>query len=74
MIEIITTANRNTDILTRLAFNANIKLFEAPKYLANFKILKTRSKRNARNATNACVPINTNDKYFGIVDNKSMIP
>ena len=58
MIATINTANKKTDILARLAFNAETKVFEAPKYLPNFNILNTLKRRNALKATNAWVPEN----------------
>ena len=43
--------NKNTKILILLAFSAEIKFPEAPKYRVNFKILNTLSNRKARSAT-----------------------
>ena len=63
-----------TKIFALLAFKAIINLFDAPMYLANFKTLKILNKRRALNAAKLCEPTSTKDKYFGIVDNKSIIP
>jgi hypothetical protein len=70
----ITTANKNTEILALLALMALPKCLDAPKYRANFKTLKILNKRSALKATKACVPINIKDRYFGIVESKSIIP
>ena len=50
MTQIMTTKNRKTAIFALLARKATNNLFEAPTYLANFKILKTLNNRNALNA------------------------
>tara|TARA_R110002073_G_scaffold242529_1_gene404551 strand:+ start:3924 stop:4253 length:330 start_codon:yes stop_codon:yes gene_type:complete len=70
----INTNRINTDILALLALSALVRFVDSPIYLASFSILNTLNKRNARKATNEWDPININDKYFGMVDNKSMIP
>ena len=49
----IRTAYKKTAILARLALIAPANWLEAPRYLANFKILNTLSSLNARSATNA---------------------
>ena len=74
MIQTISTKNKNTAIFALLAFNANNNLLDAPIYLASFKILKTRNKRNALNATKPCEPAKIKERYIGIVDKKSTIP
>ena len=70
----INTKNKNTDILALLDFKAIINLFEAPIYLVNFKILKTRNNRSALKATKPCDPTKSKERYMGIVDKKSIIP
>ena len=50
MIHKIITKNKKTAILALLALNATNSLFDAPIYLANFKILKTLNKRKALKA------------------------
>ncbi len=74
MIQIMTTKNRKTAILALLARNAMINRFEAPTYLVSFKILKTRNKRNARNAARLCDPTITKLRYLGNVERRSMMP
>jgi hypothetical protein len=71
---IITTANKKTEIFALLAFKAKTRLFDAPKNLTSFKILKTLNKRKALKATKACVPAKIIDKYLGMVESKSIIP
>ena len=70
----INTANKNTAIFGLLAFKALIKTFDSPIKRVNFKILKTLSKRNALNAIKAWVPVIKSERYFGIVEIKSIIP
>jgi hypothetical protein len=74
IIQTINTKSKNTAILALLPLKATISLFEAPIYLANFKILKTRNKRKALKASNPCEPAKIKDKYIGIVDKKSITP
>ena len=70
----MTTKNRKTAIFALLVRNAMINRFDAPTYLANFKILKIRNNRSALRAARLCEPTSTKLKYLGIVDSKSMIP
>mgnify|MGYP007027644166 CR=1 FL=1 len=61
--------------MARLAFKARVRLVDSPMYLANFRILNTLNNRKALKATSECAPpTKKNDKYLGIVDNKSMTP
>ena len=71
---IISTASMKTDILALLAFSAETKWLDADKNRTSFNILKTRNNRIALKATRACVPTNIKDKYFGMVDSKSITP
>ena len=74
MIQSTITNERKTAIFARLRFNAFPKLALSPMKRVSFKILKTRNNRKALNATKECVPKINSDKYFGMVDSKSMIP
>ena len=73
-MQIIKTKNKKTAILALLDLKAKSSLFEAPIYLANFRILKTRNNRNALKATKPWEPIKINERYIGIVDKKSITP
>jgi len=66
--------NTNTKIFVLLALNARIKLLDSPTNLTSFNILKTRRSRSALKAVKYCDPTTKYDKYFGIVERRSMIP
>jgi hypothetical protein len=72
--EIINTKKTKTNIFVLLDFKARAKLFDSPTNRTNLRIRKTRSNLNALNAVKYCDPTKKNDRYFGIVDNKSIIP
>ncbi len=74
MIETIMTASKKTDIFALLAFNALTRLLDSPINRASLRILKTLKSRNALKATKACVPTNSTDTYFGMVERKSTMP
>ena len=73
-IEMTKTKNTNTKILVLLDFKAFIRLLDSPTKRTSFRILNTRNSLKALNAVKYWEPANNMDKYFGTVDNKSIMP
>ena len=74
IIHITKTLKIKTPTFALLDINAFIKMFDSPINLVIFKILNTLNSLRALNATKDCEPTNKSDKYFGIVDKRSIIP
>ena len=55
----MSTVYMKTAILALLAFKALLKEDASPRNCTNFKILKTRNKRNVRTANKKCDPAKT---------------
>ena len=68
------TNDIKTAIFARLRFNAFPKLALSPMNRVSFKILNTRNKRKALRAIKECDPKINKERYFGMVDKRSMIP
>jgi len=72
--ETTSTKKTNTKIFALLALKARAMLLDSPMKRTNFKILNTLNKRSALNAEKYWVLTKKNDRYFGSVESKSIIP